>query len=104
MSRKNIHRAGPDPHDEVIISFRMESDKTYTKVTKVMVRDWKTGGIKSYKKNKPIEEGPYELTANVDEYDEKMDYEDYDGSMTSIYFKKVGDFKRVEVDEPDEDE
>ena len=105
MSRKNIHRAGPDNHDEIITSFRMEKDKTYTKVTKIMRRDWKTGGIKSLKRNKPVEEGPYELVAAGETYDEKMQYEDHDGSMTAIYFRKATeDFKRVEIDEPDDEE
>jgi len=103
MSRKNIHRAGDWKHEEVVTSFRREENSTYTKVTKIVSRDWKTGGVKSQKKKKPVEEGPYVLAA-ADDYDEKMNYQDQDGSDTSIYFKKVEDFKRVEVDEPEEDE
>ena len=38
-SRKSIDTAGPDKHDEFIITFRREPDKTYTKVTKKMSRD-----------------------------------------------------------------
>ena len=104
MSRKNIHRAGPYKREEVITSFRKEKDETFTKITKVMSRDWKTGGIRSQKRKKPVEEGPYVLADSTD-YDEKMNYQDIDGSDTSIYFKKTeSDFKRVEIEEPDEEE
>ena len=75
MSRKNIHRAGPDKREEVIVGFRKEEDNTFTKVTKIMSRDWKTGGIKNQKKKKPVEEGPY-VIAEIDDYDEKMNYQD----------------------------
>ena len=43
-SRKSIDRAGPDRHDETIISFRREPDMTYTKITKTLSRDWKGMG------------------------------------------------------------
>jgi len=103
MSRKNIHRAGPYKREEVITSFRREEDGTYTKVTKIMSRDWKTGGIRSQKKKKPVEEGPYVL-AGKDDFDDSMQYQDLDGSDALIYFKKVEGFKSIEIDEPEEDE
>jgi len=88
VSRRAIQIAGPDKHDEIIITFRKEQDKTYTKITRTLSRDWKTGGIKVMKRNKPIEEGPFEL-ANSSDYDEKMAYEDIDGSAKYMYFKII---------------
>ena len=77
VSRRAIQIAGPDKHDEIIITFRKEQDKTYTKITRTLSRDWK-----------PIEEGPFEL-ANSSDYDEKMAYEDIDGSAKYMYFKII---------------
>ena len=83
MSRKNILHAGPDRREEVIVSFRKESDNTFTKITKTMSRDWKTGGIRTQKRKKPIEEGPYTL-ADSSDYEEKMRYQEIDGSDAAI--------------------
>ena len=88
-SRKSIDQAGPDNHEEKIVSFRKESDGTYTKVTKTMVRDWKTSTIKSLKKLPDVEEGPCSLCGPDDQYDEVMTYEDFDGTMKSIYFRST---------------
>ena len=87
ISRKAIQRAGPDKHDEKIITFRKELDKTYTKITKTMSRDWKTGGIKEMKRKPPVEEGPYILVQNEAECDEKMKYEDHEGKIAFMFFK-----------------
>ena len=32
-SRKSIDKAGPDRHDETVVTFRKEPDKTFTKIT-----------------------------------------------------------------------
>lgn len=89
MSLKAVHIAGPDHHDEIITHFRREEDKTYTKVTKTMRRDWKTGGIKEMKRNKPVEVGPYKLVSSEEEADEKLLYEDIDGKTAYMYFKRI---------------
>lgn len=86
-SRKSIQRAGPDWQEEYSVTFRRERDKSYTKITKAMSRDHKSGVVKSLKAHKPIEEGPYYLVKEGVHYDEKIEYDDFDGSKTAMYFK-----------------
>lgn len=90
MSRKSIQIAGPDLHTETITTFRKEKDKTFTKIIKTRIRDWKTNQIKSGKE-KDIEEGSYQLVADKKGSDEMMVYEDIDGSSKYLYFKKIDD-------------
>ena len=87
-SRKSIDKVGADRHDEVVTTFRREQDKTYTKVTKKVSRDWKTGGVKEFKREKAVEDGPFELT-NESDYDEKIEYQDIEGNKAFMYFKRV---------------
>ena len=86
-SRKSIDQAGPDNHEEKIITFRKDPDGTYTKVTKTKVRDWKTSTIKTLKRLPDIEEGPFLLVREGDDYDESQSYQDFDGTICHMYFK-----------------
>jgi len=88
-SRKSIDKAGTDKHDEFVTTFRREPDKTYMKVTKKVSRDWKTGLVKELKREKPIEDGPFELTNDSFDYDEKVEYLDIEGNSAFMYFKRI---------------
>ena len=88
-SRKSIDQAGPDNHEEKIVSFRRNQDGSYTKVTKTKVRDWKTGAVKTLKRLPDIEQGPYEVVASDEDYDESQTYEDFDGKTARMCFKLV---------------
>jgi hypothetical protein len=82
--------SGFNKFDELIVSFKKNSDGTYTKETKRMTRDRLTGGIKYYRKNNPIiEDGPYCLVNATDGYDEKLEFDDSDGEKAYLYFKKL---------------
>ena len=85
-----VRIAGYDRRDELIVTFRREDNGYYTKLTKKMARDFNTGAITHLKRNNPvIEEGPYELTTSTDSYDDKMEYENFEGQRDFLYFKKV---------------
>jgi hypothetical protein len=88
MSRASI--VGLDRCNEIIVSFRREPDNTYTKLTKTMLRNRTTGKIKHIRKNNPvIEDGPYRVVTDPEDYDEKMEYDGFDGKKRFLYFKKI---------------
>tara|TARA_R110000796_G_scaffold62661_1_gene144508 strand:+ start:1186 stop:1518 length:333 start_codon:yes stop_codon:yes gene_type:complete len=75
---------------ETLVTFKREHDGTYTKQTKRLTRDRLSSSIKYHKKDNPVmEEGPFVQVTHSDEYDEKMEFEDYDGNMSFLYFKKI---------------
>jgi len=84
-----------DQFEETVISFRREADNTYTKIVKVMSRDRSTGAIRHLKRKNPaIETGPYVITQDSNDFDEKMEYE-LDGVMNYVFLKRVdGDESR----------
>ena len=88
-SRKSIDQAGPDNHEEKIVSFRKETDGTYTKITKTKIRDWKTSAVKTLKRLPDIEEGPFKMVSVDEDYDEVQAYEDFDGKIQKIYLQLV---------------
>lgn len=74
--------------EETLVTFKKEDDGTYTKITKTLTRNRITGAATHQKKIHPIvEEGPYILTSNLDDYDEKMEYQDFKGKPAFLYFK-----------------
>ena len=89
VSRKAIQRAGPDKPDEKLTTFRKESDGTYTKITQIMRRDHKSGVVKELKRNNLIEEPGYVVVESCESYDAKIEYEDFEGSKVSMFFKKL---------------
>ena len=91
-SKKAIRRAEKDEVDEKIVTFRKESDGTYTKITEVICRDCRTGHVKPKGKSSPEESGPFALVRNQsDGYDDKMSYQDIDGSTKYMYFRKLSE-------------
>jgi hypothetical protein len=80
---------GVGKKEENSITFKKEEDGTYTKITKVMTRDISTGAVKHLKRKNPVvEEGPYVVGTEAS-YDEKIEYQELNGEMTMIYFKRV---------------
>lgn len=86
-SRKSIDTAGPDNHEEQIVSFRREKDGSYTRVVKFVIRDWKTGAAKHQQK-RDYEEGPYSLCKATDNPDASFSIMGPDENPMTLYFKR----------------
>lgn len=81
--------SGINKSNEVIVTFKKEKDGTYTKQTKRVTRDRYSSSVKYYRKNNPIlEEGPYILVFENDDFDEAVAYEGLNGETKYMYFKK----------------
>jgi hypothetical protein len=81
---------GISKSNEVVVTFKKEYDGTYTRQTKTVTRDRVTSAVKYYKKGNPVvEDGPFICVDPLEEYDEKMEFEDYEGNMSFLYFKKI---------------
>jgi hypothetical protein len=86
LAKNYAREAGPDKHDEDILTFKQNKDGTFMKIVVPSIRDWKTN--QRFKgKIKPIETGPYVVVNSHDEADEIQSYEDIDGSIQYMYFK-----------------
>jgi len=86
LAKNYARQAGPEKHNEDILTFRQNKDGTFTKIVVPSIRDWKTN--QRFKgKIKPTEIGPYIVINNPDEADEIQSYEDLDGSIQYMYFK-----------------
>tara|TARA_A100001011_G_scaffold339311_1_gene370670 strand:- start:150 stop:431 length:282 start_codon:yes stop_codon:yes gene_type:complete len=81
---------GYNKYNEFIVTFKKEHDGTYTKITKKMTRDRSDSTVKYHKKDNPvIEEGPFRVVNQNEDFDEKMQFEDWDGEKAFLYFKKI---------------
>lgn len=81
---------GYNKFNEYVVTFKREYDGTYTKITKKMTRNRSDSSIKYHKKDNPvIEEGPFELVTESEDYDEKMAFEDWNEEKSFLYFKKM---------------
>jgi len=81
---------GYNKYSEFVVTFKKEHDGTYTKITKKMTRDRSDSTVKYHKKDNPvIEEGPFQIVNQNEDFDEKMQFEDWDGEKAFLYFKKI---------------
>ena len=86
MGRKSIEKAGPDYHEEVTVTFRKNSDGLYKKIISKARRERKTDTVKELCDEETDE--LYELV-HEDSYDEKVSFEDFDGTKKFLKFKLV---------------
>jgi hypothetical protein len=86
MSRKSIEIAGPDYHEEITIAFKRQKDGFYKKIVSTARRDRKSNIVKELGDEEL--DDIYELVEGVD-YDEKVGFEDFDGTERFLKFKLV---------------
>ena len=85
MGRKTINHLGPIPVTERAFSFEKE-DGYFYKTVHTLEKDLKTGEVLSKSTDKCEEKYIQTLDESFDDF---MEFEDLDGTMQKIRFKKV---------------
>jgi len=86
MATKKIDKVGPDLVEETSVLFVRQEDGSFKKNVKVYERDRKTNNVKL--KNKLLLDERYLITTD-DDFDDKMEYDDFNGDRVTIRFKRI---------------
>jgi len=86
MATKRIDKAGPDLVEETTVFFVKQDDGSFKKNVKIYERDRKTNNVKM--KTDLLLDECYKITTD-DDFDEKMEYDDYNGDRVVIRFKRI---------------
>ena len=86
MATKKIDKAGPDLVEETSVLFVRQEDGSFKKNVKIYERDRKTNNVKL--KSKLLLDESYLITTD-DDFDDKMEYDDFNGDRVTIRFKRI---------------
>ena len=95
MAGSRVRAAIPHHVEEKAIGFNRVSDGLYQLVRQVVIKDMVT--LTKVSTCKKASEELFETTEGSD-FDYELNYEDHDGSMKSLRFKKVPVDKKVDDD------